>query len=144
MSRRAQLLLWIILAQAVLAMLGSLYFSNVLLYPPCDLCWYQRIAMYPMGIIALVGLVRKDVNAVWYALPLSIIGLLIAVFHVTIYTLANYTDKAVDVPCSVNGVSCTSRYLDIFGLFSIPHLSLGAFVVTTIVLFLLVKEVKQK
>jgi disulfide bond formation protein DsbB len=144
MSRRIQILFAIVFGQALLAFLGSLYFSNILLYAPCDLCWYQRIAMYPLGVISLVALARKDVNGVWYALPLSIIGLLIAVWHVTKYTLVNVTQSVADVPCSIDGTSCTTRYLDIFGFISIPHLSLVAFIITTVALFMIANEARRK
>lgn len=138
MTKRAQVLFIIILLQSLVALLGSLYFSNVLLYAPCDLCWYQRIAMYPQAFIAAAALWRKDASAYWYGLPLALVGLGVSVFHSTIYIIENYTGRTVGIQCSIDGISCTTPYL-IYGM-PVPFLSLGALVVTVIAYLLLLKE----
>jgi disulfide bond formation protein DsbB len=141
MTERSRLLFILIAIQAFIAFVGSLYFSNVLGFAPCDLCWYQRIAMYPQLFIAGAALIRKDVHAVWYGLPLAIAGLLVAVFQSTIYIIANYSATDVNIQCSVNSVSCTTEYL-IFGI-PVPFLSFAALAVTVIAYFLILKNEKS-
>lgn len=112
---------------ALSAMLGSLYFSEVLHLPPCVLCWYQRIAMYPLVAIIGVGILRNDRNYPYYVLPLSVIGSLVAFYQVLLqYGLVS--EKLA--PCSL-GVSCAAIQIEYFGFITIPNLSLVAFLVLT-------------
>lgn len=113
------------------ATLGSLFFSEVLHYPPCVLCWYQRIVMYPLVLILGIGYVRKDKGCIIYAWPLAIIGFLIAVYHNLLYY--NILPEAA-APC-LAGVSCTTKYIEWFGFITIPLLSLVAFVIILKVLW---------
>lgn len=115
---------------ALLATLGSLYFSEVLNLPPCVLCWYQRISMYPMAFILVVGIIRRDFKVWVYALPLSIVGLIVAIYHNLLYY--NILPEAA-APC-IAGVSCTTEFLQWFGFLDIPLMSLIAFVVITALL----------
>ena len=121
------------------AMAGSLYFSNVLHFPPCILCWYQRIAMYPLVAILAVGLMRKDRNVPYYALPLTIIGGLIAVFHNLLYYKILPESAA---PCTA-GVSCTTKFIEYFGFITIPFLSFVAFGVITACMMVILKSKKN-
>src|SRR3989344_5573951 len=73
-------LLYIAWTQAFIAMAGSLFFSEVMKFPPCVLCWYQRICMYPLVVILTVGILRGDKKVYLYVLPLSISGLIIAIY----------------------------------------------------------------
>ena len=108
---------WLISAVAVA---GSLFFSSVMQLPPCLLCWYQRIAIFPLALILLAGLFPFDRNVVRYALPLAAVGWLIAVYHNLIYV--GLVPERIQ-PCS-QGVSCAERNLALFGFVSIPLLSL--------------------
>jgi disulfide bond formation protein DsbB len=118
------------LIQAVVATAGSLYFSEVMHYPPCSLCWYQRIFMYPLIIILGVGLWLRDSRMNLYALPMSLIGLAIAFYHNLItYDLIS----AGSGVCSA-GISCTTRWINWFGFVTIPLLSMIAFAVITLCL----------
>ena len=119
---------WLI---ALLATVGSLFFSEVMNLPPCALCWYQRIATYPLVLVVGVGIVLRDVRMKYYALPLSLGGLLIAVYHNLLYYGVIPETAA---PCS-QGVSCTELQLEVFGFITIPLLSLAAFVAMTLCLF---------
>jgi len=119
--------LYIAWIQAILAMGGSLFFSEILKYPPCVLCWYQRICMYPLVAIIAVGIAKKDKNLAWYVLPLSIIGLGIAIFHNLLYY--NIIPEAI-APC-IQGVSCTTKFIEYFGFITIPFLSMVSFIVVT-------------
>lgn len=118
--------------QALIAMLGSLFFSEVMKLPPCVLCWYQRILMYPLVFIIAVGILLEDKRLKFYALPLSITGLVIAVYHNLLYY--NIIPEAI-TPCSA-GISCTTRQIEWLGFITIPLLSLIAFSLITIALFL--------
>jgi len=113
--------------QSFAAMVGSLYFSQILQYPPCVLCWYQRIAMYPIVLIIPVGIFLKDKHLPYYVLPLSIIGVLIAAYHNLLYW--NIIPEAI-TPCMA-GVSCTTQYIEWFGFVTIPFLSFMAFAAIT-------------
>jgi disulfide bond formation protein DsbB len=125
---KQKLVLYLAWTQALVAMLGSLFFSEILKYPPCVLCWYQRICIYPLVAIIPVGIIKKDKNLPFYVLPLSLVGLTISLFHNLLYykwipdTLA---------PC-VNGVSCTTKFIEWFGFVTIPLLAFVAFLVITI------------
>ncbi|MDT8418889.1 MAG: disulfide bond formation protein B [Desulfuromonadales bacterium] len=111
----------------------SLFFSYVLEYEPCVLCWYQRICLFPMVFILATGLFPTfDKSVVKYALPLSIAGGLTALYHTLLY--AGVIPENIQ-PCS-QGVSCTEKYIELFGFISIPMMSFFAF--STIVILLLV------
>jgi disulfide bond formation protein DsbB len=112
---------------ALVAMIGSLYFSNVLGFPPCVLCWYQRICMYPLVIILGIAILKKDKGITSYVLPLTIIGGLIAVYHNLLYYKIIPESAA---PC-VSGVSCTTKFIQYFGFVTIPFLSLIGFIIIT-------------
>jgi disulfide bond formation protein DsbB len=117
--------LYIAWTQALIAMLGSLYFSEILNFPPCVLCWYQRICLYPLVAILAVGIILKDNRAAIYALPLTIVGQLISLFHVLLYY--NILPEAA-APC-VAGISCTTQFIHYFGFVTIPLLSFLALAV---------------
>ena len=103
--------------------LGSLFFSEVMELPPCTLCWYQRIFMFPLPIVLLMGLFPFDGKVIRYALPLAIGGWAVAAYHMLLH--AGIIPESVS-PCS-QGVSCSTQYLDLLGFVSIPLLSLLAF-----------------
>lgn len=111
---------WIL---ATIAMLGSLFFSEVMGLQPCVLCWYQRIFIYPLAVIFLVALFPLDRRVVRYALPLAVIGLGFAVYHYLLYS--GYIPESMQ-PCS-QGVSCTEINLELFGFITIPMLSILAY-----------------
>ena len=135
-----KILLYIAWAQAIAAMLGSLYFSEIKKFPPCILCWYQRILMYPLVLIIAVGILRKDKNIPYYVLPLSTIGTLIAIYHNLLYW--NILPESI-APC-VAGVSCTTKFISYFGFVTIPFLSLCGFLLIDICMILFLKWKKLK
>ena len=107
---------------ALLATFGSLYFSEVVGYEPCRLCWYQRIAMYPMVVILAVALWRRDVGVRWYAIPVAAIGAGISAYH---YTLEWFPQ--IDTGACKVGVPCTAVWFRELGFVSIPFLALMGF-----------------
>ncbi len=123
---------------ALVGMIGSLFFSDVMDLPPCVLCWYQRIAMYPLVLILGIGIVQRDARAKAYALPFGIIGLAISFYHNLLYY--GLITEAI-TPCS-QGVPCTARQLELFGFISIPLMTLVAF--SVIVLSLLIYKPKKE
>ncbi len=120
---------WLI---ALVAMVGSLFFSEVMELPPCVLCWYQRIAMYPLVLIIGTGILTEDSRWKIYALPLTIIGLGIAVYHNLLY----YGILPESVSPCVEGISCTSRQIELFGFITIPLMALTAFILVALCIFL--------
>ncbi|KAB2393410.1 MULTISPECIES: disulfide bond formation protein B [Bacillus cereus group] len=116
---------------ATSAMLISLVFSEWMKLPPCDLCWYQRMAMYPLVLILGIGMYRKDPYVSTYAFPFACRGLLIAIYQITIQVFPTNEMKI----CSV-GVSCTEDYLNMFGFISIPMLSFIGFLAIIILLYI--------
>ncbi len=121
---------------ALLSTLGSLFLSNYLKLPPCDLCWYQRVLMFPLVVVLGVGFLLKDKNIHFYSLPLVIIGGLIAGYHNLLYYKWISTEL---IPCT-GGVSCTERQLDLFGFLSIPMMSLISFIILAVLLILNYKK----
>jgi disulfide bond formation protein DsbB len=120
-------LAWIV---AVTATLGSLYFSEIRGYIPCELCWYQRILMYPLSIILGIAAFFGETTIKKYVLPLSIIGGCISIFH---YMEQKIPGFASIKPCT-NGVPCSAQYINWFGFVTIPFLALIAFFLITILL----------
>jgi disulfide bond formation protein DsbB len=120
---------WII---AVASMAGSLYFGEILGLTPCVLCWYQRIAMYPLVLIIGVGIIKKDKNFYYYALPLSVAGGAIAFYQNLLY-YSVIPERLL--PCTF-GVSCVTRYVQLLGFIDIPLLSLFSFIIITATLLI--------
>ena len=116
---------------AAIATIGSLFFSEVMGIEPCSLCWYQRIFMYPLVVILLIGMFPLDLSVVRYALPLAVLGWGVAVYHYLLYT--GYIPENMQ-PCS-EGVSCTDIDLELLGFITIPMLSVFSF--TAIIALLL-------
>ena len=114
--------LWLAWLIATGSMLGSLYYSEIVHYAPCSLCWYQRIAGYPLVAILLIAAVRRDRNVRVYALPLVLIGGLIAAYQY----LLGYLPTTEILGCSID-VSCTERYIWEFGFVDFPFMSLVSF-----------------
>jgi len=113
---------WLVAASA---MLGALFFSEVMNLPPCVLCWYQRIFMFPLVLLLPLGLFPFDPRIVRYALPLAAVGGSIALFHVLLTW--GVIPESIR-PCT-QGVPCGSNPIELFGFVSIPLLSLTAFAV---------------
>ena len=115
---------------AVIATAGSLYFSEVRLFVPCTLCWYQRILMYPLVIILAVASYRQDRGVVAYALPLSAFGMVVAGYHVLEQKIPGFGSAVL---CR-SGVPCATEYINWLGFITIPVLSLVAFTIVTALL----------
>lgn len=129
-------LCWLLVSISTMA---SLFFSYVMGFAPCVLCWYQRICLFPLVIILAVALFPLDKNVVKFALPLAIAGWLTAFYHNLLYS--GIIPENIQ-PCS-QGVSCTEEYIELFGFVTIPMLSLLSFS-TIIVLLIILKRTKSQ
>ncbi len=117
-------------AVALLGLIGSLYFSEVMDFAPCKLCWFERIAMYPLVPILIVGILKRDRALSFYSFPFIVFGLIVSLYHNLLYW--NIIPEPL-APCEL-GVSCTAEYINWLGFISIPLLALVGFVVLAILL----------
>ncbi len=102
----------------------NLYYSEIVGFAPCFLCWLQRIFLFPQIVLFGVGYLHKDRKVINYALPLLISGALIAMYHVYTY----YFIPASGAPCDASGVSCNQILIsELGGYISMPTLSLTIF-----------------
>ncbi|HSG78238.1 MAG TPA: disulfide oxidoreductase [Acidimicrobiia bacterium] len=111
--------LWLGWVMAVIATLGSLYYSEVADLVPCTLCWYQRIAMYPWAIVLGIMAWNRERFAARYTLPVVIIGFGISTYH---YLLQRFPDALPEAACSAT-VPCSAAYIWKFDLVSIPFMA---------------------
>ncbi|MCM3164356.1 MULTISPECIES: disulfide oxidoreductase [Bacillaceae] len=119
---------------SIVATLGSLYFSEIRGFVPCELCWYQRILMYPLTLILGIGTFQNDVSVKKFVLPMAITGWCISLFH---YLEQKVPGFAEIKPCT-NGVPCNAEYINWFGFITIPFLALTAF--SLIIVFMLLAK----
>jgi disulfide bond formation protein DsbB len=110
---------WIV---AMLATIGSLYFSEIAHYEPCRLCWFQRIAMYPLAVILGIATFRVDRGIRIYGRVLAGIGAVIAAYHLALEWI-----PALDTGACGVGPACTLVWFRALGFVSLPFLALSAF-----------------
>jgi disulfide bond formation protein DsbB len=118
-------------AVALVSTLGSLYYSEVANFPPCRLCWYQRIGMYPLAVILAVAAWRRDAGVRWYAWPLCLAGGLVSVYHVLVERYPSLESGSCDPanPCSI-------IWVERFGYVTIPTMALSGFALIAVLLLL--------
>ena len=115
--------LWAAFVLALIALAGSLFFSEHAGFIPCRLCWYQRIGMYPLALILPIAARRRDLRgAVLYGGPLAILGAAVAIYHVYI----EYHPEAESASCKI-GAPCSTKWIEENGYITIPVLALTAF-----------------
>src|SRR5690625_3653058 len=125
LSKREELIMLIIWAQSLLATMGSLFYSEIIGYVPCDLCWIQRIFMYPLVIIYGLALIKKDTKIALPGIILSGIGLCISIYHYSLQKvpfMQNAGGFCGEIPCNL-------QYVNYFGFITIPFLAGIAFIV---------------
>lgn len=130
-------LAWIV---NIVSFVGSMFFSNVMMLPPCTLCWYQRICIFPLSIIFAVGFIKKDRNIFWYSLPLVLIGWIISFYHNLLYY--KIIPKAI-VACS-SGVSCTDKQIEYLGFITIPLMAITSLTLTLILLINFYRNIRKE
>lgn len=126
-------------AASVIAMFGSLYFSEVRQYEPCELCWYQRILMYPFVIILGIATIKKDYRISLYTMILSGIGAVTSLYHYGLQKVSFLADAAP----ACGRVPCTGAYINWFGFVTIPFLALIAFMIIFVCSFMIWKKTKE-
>lgn len=126
--------LWFALVIALASFVLSLYYSDIVGFAPCTLCWYQRILIYPQAILLVIALIKKDENVADYILALSAIGFVIALYN-------HYLQLggASLIPCSANG-SCAKRFVFEFGYVTIPLMALSGFLFNGLLMILRKKK----
>ncbi|WP_129631788.1 disulfide bond formation protein B [Candidatus Oscillochloris fontis] len=123
----------IALIAAMLATCGSLFFSEVLKWLPCELCWYQRILMYPLAVILAVGIIKRDPKLHWYVLPLSLAGSVVSTYHyLEVMKIISGSPCTGLVPCSVDYL--TPILTGPFSFIKIPFLALFAFMTINVMM----------
>ena len=115
--------LWLMCAITTVAMVGSLYFSEVANFAPCKLCWYQRIAMYSMAFISFVAALRNDRNIARYTLTLASLGLVVSTYHYLLEWFPNLESSV----CSID-VPCTTVWFREFGFVTLCFMAGSAFI----------------
>ena len=117
--------LWLAFAVSAIATGGSLFFSEVAHYVPCELCWFQRIFMYPLAIVTLLAAIWNDHRVARYLLPLPVIGAGFSIYHVLV-EIGVVTQSQSCLVSAPGG--CATKWIDEFGYVTIPVLALTAFV----------------
>ncbi len=107
---------------AFLATAGSLYFSEVAGFEPCRLCWYQRIAMYPLVVVLAVAAARRERGGAFHAAALAAVGAVVSAYHVLLEWVPSLDTGA----CSAT-TPCTLIWFRALGFISLPTLALTAF-----------------
>jgi disulfide bond formation protein DsbB len=115
---------------ATVSTLGALFLGEVMGYTPCVLCWYQRIAMFPLVLVLAAGLLPFDLRVVRYALPLALAGWGLALFHLAL--VAGWIPENIR-PCQ-QGVPCSEVQVVWFGFVNIPLLSVASFSLVVVLL----------
>jgi len=139
LSKKQETILLIVWVQSLVAMIGSLFYSEILGYAPCDLCWYQRILMYPLVVIYGVALIKKDIKIALPGIFLSGLGMIVSIYH--------YSLQKVPFMQNADGfcrdVSCTLQYENYFGFITIPFLAGTAFILIFILHFYIIRNSKS-
>ncbi len=116
--------LWVAFLVAALATGGSLFFSEVAHFVPCELCWFQRICMYPLSIVALLAALAGDYRVARYLLPLPVVGAGVSTYHLLVENKVVGQTSA----CLVSAPGgCATKWIDEFGYVTIPTLALTGF-----------------
>ncbi len=124
---------------AAIATLGSLYYSEIAGFIPCTLCWYQRILMYPLVLITLVGVIEQDEYLPYYVLPFTVIGMGVSGYHVLIQK-GMFSAPAT---CTI-GIPCGLSYVNYLGFITIPLLAFTAFLIITILMIMIQRSPESR
>lgn len=123
--------LWAAFLVAAIATGGSLFFSEIAGFVPCELCWFQRICMYPLSIITLLAALRNDFRVARYLLPLPLVGACVSIYHLLIEQ--GVVQQSTSCLLSAPG-GCATKWINEFGYMTIPTLALTAFLLLLILL----------
>jgi disulfide bond formation protein DsbB len=132
--------LWLTFVVAAVATLGSLFFSEIADFVPCKLCWFQRIFIYPVAIIVPLMALAHDRRAARYLLPLPIIGIPIAIYHMLIER--GIVEQAKTCLISAPG-GCATKWIEEFGYVTIPTLAFTTYVLCIFLLVFALLSVRE-
>lgn len=127
---------------ALAATSGSLFYSDIMGYTPCKLCWYQRIFMYPQVILFLIAFrTKRNSSIIWNSLILSVIGGLIAGYHYLLQIGA-----LSGAGCDVVGysASCSEFFGVSYGFITIPMMAFVGFVLLIILAYGKLKACEER
>jgi disulfide bond formation protein DsbB len=117
--------LWLVFLVSSIATGGSLFFSEIAGFIPCELCWFQRICMYPLTIVSLLAALANDRRVARYLLPLPLVGACVAIYHLLVENGVVHQTQA----CLISAPGgCATKWINEFGYMTIPTLALTAFV----------------
>jgi disulfide bond formation protein DsbB len=117
--------LWLVFVVSSIATGGSLFFSEIAHFVPCELCWYQRICMYPLTIVSLLAALANDRQVSRYLLPLPLVGAGVSVYHLLVENGVVGQSSA----CLISAPGgCATKWIEEFGYVTIPVLALTGFV----------------
>ncbi len=125
--------LWLVFLVSSIATAGSLFFSEVAGFIPCELCWYQRICMYPLTIVTLLAALANDRRVARYLLPLPLVGAGVSIYHLLVEN--GVVEQAKACLLSAPG-GCATKWINEFGYMTIPTLALTGFVLCAAFLLL--------
>jgi len=132
----AMLAAWVV---ALTATLGSLYFSEVKNFIPCELCWIQRIFMYPLVITLAIASVKKDAKQAYYTLPLSLIGMGVSLYHYMLQKIPLLSSAGE--ACGL--IPCNFEYINLIGFITIPFLAFLAFLFISLLMVWVINTSKE-
>jgi disulfide bond formation protein DsbB len=124
---------WLAFLVAAVATGGSLFFSEIAHFVPCELCWFQRICMYPLAITTLLAALVNEHRVARYLLPLPVVGAGVSVYHLLV---ENGVVKQTQACLLSAPGGCATKWIDEFGYVTIPTLALTAFALLTAFLLL--------
>lgn len=124
--------LWLAFLVALVATSGSLFFSEIQHFVPCKLCWFQRIAMYPLVLLALPAFFGDRLAARWF-LPLPVAGLGVSLWHILVER--GVVEDTQSCRISAPG-GCATKWIEQLGYVTIPTLAATAFALIAILLAL--------
>lgn len=130
---------WMAWVTAAIAMAGSLWFQFGPDFVPCELCWFQRICMYPLVVILLVGALTRDERVFRYAIALPVVGIGVSAYHIYI----EHNPDAAPSSCQVGGTSCAAKWIEELGYITIPTLA-GTGFALIIALLLLSRPARRR
>ncbi len=132
--------LQLIFASSMTALVGSLLYSNVAGFPPCELCWIQRIFMYPQALLSFMAMIWKDKRMVTYLFPMSILGGVIALYH----SFTNWGYGGSLLGCTSVGGECSRVYVLEYGYITIPFMALTTFAYLILISVIYYKSTKER
>lgn len=130
--------LFVVFTVSLVAVMGSLFFSEVLKYEPCKMCWYQRLFMYPIVLISAYGLLMKEYKIKILIMVMSFVGFILSSIHYSMQKFGMFSDTSK--ACGL--IPCTNIYIDWFGFITIPFLAGTAFVIIFAVSLIGIKRTK--